>query len=264
MTVATMTDSSIDPSATSYNTRHRTTLSHLRRTPTRALLWIFILGASVNLLVSTALRLTSNDARLFYPYSTVLLVISTVPALVMLFFGENTASRELAERYAGLTGRDIWRTHISTARRMLVMSVPYALICAGCELIIAGGTAEPANIWSNFSAPIRWALLPAIITLSYFLGASMGAIKLRYPTCSSVAVVVAGMAFSIGLPAYSMPLTHFRRMFPIAFPALPPLSSLTAFSVQFIVMILVLGFITCRQLILRTPPLRQPSLTHDQ
>lgn len=264
MTAATMTDSSAAPSATSYNTRHRTTLSHLRRTPTRALLWIFTLGASVNLLVGTAVRLTPDDARLFYTYSVVLLVISAVPALIVLFFGENTASRELAERYAGLTGRDIWRTHISTARRMLVMSVPYALICAGCELIIAGGTAEPANIWSNFSAPIRWALLPAIITLSYFLGASMGAIKLRYPTCSSVAVVVAGMAFSIGLPAYSMPLTHFRRMFPIAFPALPPLSSLTAFSVQFIVMILVLGFITCRQLILRTPPLRQPSLTHDQ
>jgi hypothetical protein len=147
---------------------------------------------------------------------------------------------------------------------MLVMSTPYALICAGCELIIAGGAAEPANIWSNFSAPIRWVLLPAIITLSYFLGASMGAIKLRYPTCSSVAVAVAGTAFLIGLPAYSMPLTHFQRMFPIAFPELPSLSSLTTFSVQFIAMTLVLGFITCRQLILRTPPLRQPSLTDDQ
>jgi len=260
MTVATMTDSSL----ASYNAHHRTTLSHLRRTPTRALSWLFTLGVSVNLLVSTALRLTSNDARLFYPYSTVLLVISTAPALVMLFFGENTASRELAERYAGLTGRDIWRTHISTSRRMLVMSPPYALICAGCELIIAGGAAEPANIWSNFSAPIRWVLLPAIITLSYFLGASMGAIKLRYPTCSSVAVAVAGTAFLIGLPAYSMPLTHFQRMFPIAFPELPSLSSLTTFSVQFIAMTLVLGFITCRQLILRTPPLRQPSLTDDQ
>ena len=177
MTVATMTDSSL----ASYNAHHRTTLSHLRRTPTRALSWLFTLGVSVNLLVSTALRLTSNDARLFYPYSTVLLVISTAPALVMLFFGENTASRELAERYAGLTGRDIWRTHISTSRRMLVMSTPYALICAGCELIIAGGAAEPANIWSNFSAPIRWVLLPAIITLSYFLGASMGGHQVALP-----------------------------------------------------------------------------------
>ena len=260
MTVATMTDSPV----ASYDAHHRTTLSHLRPAPTRALLWLFTLGASVNFLVSTALRLTSNDARLFYPYSTVLLVISTVPALVMLFFGENAASRELAERYAGLTGADIWRAHTSTARQILAMSAPYTLICAGCELIITGGHAEPANIWSNFSAPVRWALLPVIITLSYYLGASMGAIKLRHPTCSIVAVAVAGTAFLIGLPAYSMPLMHFRRMFPIAFPALPPLSSLTTFSVQFIVLTLVLGFIICRQLILRTPPLRQPSLTHDQ
>ena len=82
MTVATLTDSS----AASYDAHHRTTLSPLRRTPTRALLWLFTLGVSVNLLVSAALRLTSNDARLFYPYSTVLLVISTIPALAMLFF----------------------------------------------------------------------------------------------------------------------------------------------------------------------------------
>ena len=176
MTAATMTDSSAAPSATSYNTRHRTTLSHLRRTPPRALLWIFTLGASVNLLVGTAVRLTPDDARLFYTYSVVLLVISAVPALIVLFFGENAASRELAERYAGLTGADIWRAHTTSARQILAMSVPYALICAGCELIIVGGHAEPANIWSNFSAPVRWALLPGVITLSYYLGATMGAI----------------------------------------------------------------------------------------
>ena len=93
--------------------------------------------------------------------------------------------------------------------------------------------------------------MPTIITLSYYLGVSMGAIKLRHPMCSAVARTFIGTAFTIG-----MPLAHFRHMFPIAFPALPPLSSLTTFSVQFIAVTLVLGFITCRQLILRTPPLR--------
>ena len=86
MTVATMTDSS----AASYDAHHRTTLSHLRPAPTRALLWLFALGASVNFLVGTAVRLTPDDARLFYTYSTVLLVISTIPALAMLFFGGRT------------------------------------------------------------------------------------------------------------------------------------------------------------------------------
>ena len=136
------------------------------------------------------------------------------------------------------------------------MSVLYALACAGCELIIAGGDAEPTNIWSSFPATIRWTLMPTIITLSYYLGVSMGAIKLRHPMCSTVARTFTGTAFIIGIPAYSMPLAHFRHMFPIAFPALPPLSSLTTFSVQFIAVTLVLGFITCRQLILRTPPLQ--------
>lgn len=256
MTAATMTDSSAAPSATSYNTRHRTTLSHLRRTPTRALLWIFTLGASVNLLVGTAVRLTPDDARLFYTYSVVLLVISAVPALIVLFFGENAASRELAERYAGATGKDVWNAHASTARQILAMSVLYAPVCAGCELVIAGGGAEPTNIWSTFSAPIRWTLLPAIITLSYYLGASMGAIKLRHPTCSLVAKAFVGSALFIGLQAYGLPLHLLLFYFPIVFPGLPSLSSLTVFSVQFIVVTLVLGFLAFRWLILRTPPLR--------
>ena len=256
MTVATMTDSSADPSATSYDAHHRTTLSHLRPAPTRAVLRIFTLGASVNLLVSAALRLSANDHRLLFPLSTALLATCTAPALVALLFGYSAACRELSERYAGATGRDVWRTHTSTARRILAMSVLYALACAGCELIIAGGDAEPTNIWSSFPATIRWTLMPTIITLSYYLGVSMGAIKLRHRMCSAVARTFIGTAFIIGIPAYSMPLAHFRHMFPIAFPALPPLSSLTTFSVQFIAVTLVLGFITCRQLILRTPPLR--------
>ena len=256
MTVATMTDSSADPSATSYDAHHRTTLSQLRPAPTRAVLRIFTLGASVNLLVSAALRLSANDHRLLFPLSTALLATCTAPALVALLFGDGAACRELAERYAGATGREVWRTHTSTARRILAMSVLYALACAGCELIIAGGDAEPTNIWSSFPATIRWTLMPTIITLSYYLGVSMGAIKLRHPMCSAVARTFIGTAFIIGIPAYSMPLAHFRHMFPIAFPALPPLSSLTTFSVQFIAVTLVLGFITCRQLILRTPPLR--------
>ena len=238
MTAATTKDSPTTPGDPHY----RRALVSLREVPTRALGQILIVGASVNLLVSAALRLSANDHRLLFPLST--------------FFGYSAACRELSERYAGATGRDVWRTHTSTARRILAMSVLYALACAGCELIIAGGDAEPTNIWSSFPATIRWTLMPTIITLSYYLGVSMGAIKLRHPMCSAVARTFIGTAFTIGIPAYSMPLAHFRHMFPIAFPALPPLSSLTTFSVQFIAVTLVLGFITCRQLILRTPPLR--------
>ena len=252
MTAATTKDSPTTPGDPHY----RRALASLREVPTRALGQILIVGASVNLLVSAALRLSANDHRLLFPLSTALLATCTAPALVALFFGYSAACRELSERYAGATGRDVWRTHTSTARRILAMSVLYALACAGCELIIAGGDAEPTNIWSSFPATIRWTLMPTIITLSYYLGVSMGAIKLRHPMCSAVARIFIGTAFIIGIPAYSMPLAHFRHMFPIAFPGLPPLSSLTTFSVQFIAVTLVLGFITCRQLILRTPPLR--------
>ena len=256
MTVATMTDSSADPSATSYDAHHRTTLSHLRPAPTRAVLRIFTLGASVNLLVGAAVRLTPDDARLFYTYSVVLLVISAVPALIVLFFGENAASRELAERYAGLTGADIWRAHTTSARQILAMSVPYALICAGCELIIVGGHAEPANIWSNFSAPVRWALLPGVITLSYYLGATMGAIELRHPILSAIVKIFLLATFDIGILAYGLPRAALTLEVPT--PSSGPLSvpSLTTFSVQFIAAVLTLGAITCRQLTLRTPPLR--------
>ena len=85
------------------------------------------------------------------------------------------------------------------------MSVPYALICAGCELIIVGGHAEPANIWSNFSAPVRWALLPGVITLSYYLGATMGAIKLRHPILSAIVKIFVLATFDIGILAYGLP-----------------------------------------------------------
>ena len=100
MTAAIMKDSPTTP----YDALHRRILVSLRDVPTRALLWIFILGASVNLLLSAALRLMSNDRRLFFPYSTTLLASSVAPALIALFLGESAASRELAERYAGSTG----------------------------------------------------------------------------------------------------------------------------------------------------------------
>ena len=256
MTVATMTDSSAAPSATSYDAHHVKTLSHLRPTPTRAVLQIFTLGASVILLASTAVRLTPADARLFYAYSVALLVISAVPALIVLFFGENAASRELAERYAGLTGADIWRAHTISARQILAMSVPYALICAGCELIIAGGHAEPANIWSTFSAPVRWAPLPVVITLSYYLGATMGAIELRHPILSAIVKIFLLATFDIGILAYGLPRAALtlEGLAPSSGPLSVP--SLTTFSVQFIAVTLILGAITCRQLTLRTPPLR--------
>ena len=183
MTAATTKDSPTTPGDPHY----RRALVSLREVPTRALGQILIVGASVNLLVSAALRLSANDHRLLFPLSTALLATCTAPALVALFFGYSAACRELSERYAGATGRDVWRTHTSTARRILAMSVLYALACAGCELIIAGGDAEPTNIWSSFPATIRWTLMPTIITLSYYLGVSLGAIKLRHPMCSAVA-----------------------------------------------------------------------------
>ena len=146
MTAVIMKDSPTTP----YDALHRRILVSLRDVPTRALLWIFILGASVNLLLSAALRLMSNDRRLFFPYSTTLLASSVAPALIALFLGESAASRELAERYAGSTGKDVWRAHTSTARQILAMGIPYALVCAGCELVIAGGNADPANICQAF------------------------------------------------------------------------------------------------------------------
>jgi len=252
MTAATMKNSPI----ALCDARHRQTLTSLREVPTRALRQTLIVGASVNLLFGAALRLSSNDHRLLFPLSTALLATCTAPALVALLFGDGAACRGLAERYAGATGREVWRTHTSTARQILAMSALYALACAGCELIIAGGDAEPTNIWSTFSAPIRWTLLPTIITLSYYLGASMGAIKLRHPTCSLVAKAFVGSALFIGLQAYGLPLHLLLFYFPIVFPGLPSLSSLTVFSVQFIVVTRVLGFLAFRWLILRTPPLR--------
>ena len=252
MTAATTKDSPTTPGDPHY----RRALASLREVPTRALGQILIVGASVNLLVSAALRLSANDHRLLFPLSTALLATCTAPALVALLFGDGAACRELAERYAGATGREVWRTHTSTARRILAMSALYALACAGCELIIAGGDAEPTNIWSSFPATIRWTLMPAIITLSYYLGVSMGAIKLRHPMCSTVARTFIGIAFIIGIQAYGAPLTLLRFWLPIVSPELPSLPSLTVFSVQFIVAVLILGVITCRQLILRTPPLQ--------
>lgn len=197
MTAVIMKDSPTTP----YDALHRRILVSLRDVPTRALLWIFILGASVNLLLSAALRLMSNDRRLFFPYSTTLLASSVAPALIALFLGESAASRELAERYAGSTGKDVWRAHTSTARQILAMGIPYALVCAGCELVISGGNADPANIWSSFPSPIRWALLPVIVILSYYLGASIGAIKLRHPTCSTLIRIFVGIVFFIGIQA---------------------------------------------------------------
>lgn len=252
MTAVIMKDSPTTP----YDALHRRILVSLRDVPTRALLWIFILGASVNLLLSAALRLMSNDRRLFFPYSTTLLASSVAPALIALLLGESAASRELAKRYAGSTGKDVWRAHTSTARQILAMGIPYALVCAGCELVISGGNADPANIWSSFPSPIRWALLPVIVILSYYLGASIGAIKLRHPTCSTLIRIFVGIVFFIGIQAYGVPLILLRFWLPIVSPELPSLPSLTVFSVQFIVAVLILGVITCRQLILRTSPLR--------
>ena len=65
-----------------------------------------------------------------------------------------------------------------------------------------------------------------------------------------------GIVFFIGIQAYGVPLILLRFWLPIVSPELPSLPSLTVFSVQFIVAVLILGVITCRQLILRTSPLR--------
>ena len=101
MTAATTKDSPTTPGDPHY----RRALVSLREVPTRALGQILIVGASVNLLVSAALRLSANDHRLLFPLSTALLATCTAPALVALLFGYSAACRELSERYAGATGR---------------------------------------------------------------------------------------------------------------------------------------------------------------
>ena len=63
MTAATTKDSPTTPGDPQY----RRALVSLREVPTRALGQILIVGASVNLLVSAALRLSANDHRLLFP-----------------------------------------------------------------------------------------------------------------------------------------------------------------------------------------------------